>query len=535
MDHEYNLEWFTRPDNPDELPQPPEIQELEMRGTPVTDEFLEDNDTNRVITRNTRMTYDLAFYVDLLKNYISRGESPDTLPENDPLYNYLYWTLREPTLKVLALQNETTSRIFYEQMGAFIRDCAEREKFDLKRGMSEQESIGEVAQWSDKRKKDGWQALWEKLDSEYKDFGFCSAYYKTEFLSATNLADPKKWRQMLDDWQEAFKEKQRRKKESDIAYNGEKALELLKKNLLNIPEYLSKNNVEDDEFMQCWGLMDGMWNAIEFERLRKLVTLQKSYPDLVKAANAMGRIADEEGHEKLKVAEGDQMPMEHSSKCDIEGITVGNDIGSLLPSELVSCIDEDMNSLFIYKFLTRRLQVFKCKSNLLKPTRRLQLKNARQRGPMIVCLDTSGSMAGQKEDITHSLLIKLLDLSNRQDRKLMLIAFSISANPIDVKKDKSKLTDFFKRTATGDTDASQMLTSACNFLESRPDYMNADLMLISDFQIPMVNANIQQRIKNIRDSGTKFYGMQIGRGDNFEWPQFFDHIWHLTYKQRRRF
>lgn len=525
--------YFTIPTDPSELPMPPEVQKYEMDGTPVPDDIMENNEMERSIARAGDQKFDLDLYVSILKNYVQRGESPVPYPENEPLYNYLYKVLNDHSLKVLALRNEQTTSIFYEQMAAFIRDAFGREKFNLNRAMSEKNAIGEVAQWSVRKKRDGWPALWEKLDAEYKDFGFCSAYYKTEFLNANNLADPNKWKKMLDDWKEAFNEKLRRKKESDIAYNGEQTLECLKRNLHTIPEYLSKHQVENDEFFQCWGLMSGMWNTYDFERLRKLVALQKSYPDLVKAANAMGRIADDDGNEKLKVSQGDQMPMEHSTKSDIEGITVGNDISSLLPTELVNYVDDDMNSLFLYKFITQRLQVFKSQSNLLSPSRRLQLKKARQKGPMIVCLDTSGSMSGQKETIAHSLLIKLLELSTRQDRKLMLIAFSVSANPIDIRKDRGKLLDFFKKTACGDTDATQMLTSACGFLEKSPEYMNADLMLISDFEIPMVNEEMQKRIKAIQDSGTRFYGMQIGRSDNFEWPHYFDRIWHITYNLPR--
>lgn len=535
MDLEYSLKWFTQPDNPDELPQPPEIQDLKIAVLPITEEFLEENDTNHILTRATRMPHGLAFYSELLDNYVTRGESPEPILDNDPLYNYLLRTLSEPSLKVLALKDETTSKIFYDQMASFIRDCAERQKFNLKRSMSEEESIGEIAKWSDKRKKDGWQALWEKLDSEYSKFGFCSGYYKTEFLSATNLANPKKWRQMLEDWQEAIREKQRRKMEQDIAYNGEKALDLLKKNLQNIPEYLSRNNIETEEFKQCWGVMGGVWNSLEFEKARNIVALQKEYPDILKAANAMGRIADDEGSEKTKVSQGANMPLEHSSHSDIDGVTVGHDLSSLMPAELASCIDDDMNSLFVLKYLTSNLQSFRSKSNLQNPSRNLNLRNAKQKGPMLVCLDTSGSMSGQKEQIAHSMLIKLLDIADSQKRNLLLIAFSVSAKVIDMKKERAKLLDFMRKTATGDTNATQMLTNACDFLESSPEYMNADLILISDFQIPMVPSDLQARILRLKNEGTKLYGMKIGRGDNYEWPHYFDRIWHIMYKLHRRY
>ena len=79
--------------------------------------------------------------------------------------------------------------------------------------------------------------------------------------------------------------------------------------------------------------MSGMWNTVDFERIRKIVRIQKEYPEVVKVANKMGRMADDEGQEQLHVAQGNVYKMEHSSKSDILGITVGNDLNALLPTD----------------------------------------------------------------------------------------------------------------------------------------------------------------------------------------------------------
>ena len=60
--------------------------------------------------------------------------------------------------------------------------------------------------------------------------------------------------------------------------------------------------------------------------------------------------------------------MEHSAGSDIEGITVGDDLNSLLPLELAQYSDEDMEGLFIYKYRTRRLQTFRYKSETIPQT-----------------------------------------------------------------------------------------------------------------------------------------------------------------------
>ena len=55
--------------------------------------------------------------------------------------------------------------------------------------------------------------------------------------------------------------------------------------------------------------MSGMWNTVDFERIRKIVRIQKEYPEVVKVANKMGRMADDEGQEQLHVAQGNVYKM----------------------------------------------------------------------------------------------------------------------------------------------------------------------------------------------------------------------------------
>ena len=76
-------------------------------------------------------------------------------------------------------------------------------------------------------------------------------------------------------------------------------------------------------------------------------------------------MADNEGREQIRVAEGNVYKMEHSSKCDILGISTGNDLNALLPIELAHSADSELEDLFVYKYLTRKLQTFRYKSEIM--------------------------------------------------------------------------------------------------------------------------------------------------------------------------
>ena len=342
---------------------------------------------------------------------------------------------------------------------------------------------------------------------------------RLQFMRMRGMTDPYELAQVQHDYINEFLPRQQ---------------ELLDKYLSVVPEYVTQHAVSDDEFEQCWALMGGIWNVLEFERIRLIVGLQKQYPQVLEVAKVLGRIADEEGGERVPLGGGNTMKIEHSAPSDIEGVTIGNDITSMLPSEMAQMVDDDLNGLFVYKFATRNLQNFRYKSAVMHPSHKLQLRRARQKGPMVVCLDTSGSMAGQPERISHALIVKLLQLALRQDRDFLLIAFSYMAKAFEVRQNRARLLDFFRKQASGDTDVTDMLEMCIDTLMSKPEYMSADVCLVSDYKMPLANDVLMKRVMDLRERGTRFYGLQIGETSFKEWPRYFDRIWQLNYKMNIR-
>lgn len=342
---------------------------------------------------------------------------------------------------------------------------------------------------------------------------------RLQFMQMRGITDPYDLAQIKQDYISEFLPKQQA---------------LLDKYLDVVPAYLAEKGVSDDEFEQAWALMGGIWNNLEFERIRAIVKLQKDYPEVLEVAKVLGRIADDDGNEKVPLGGGNTMSVDHSAPSDIEGVTVGNDLSSMLPSEMAQMVDEDLNGLFVYKFATRNLQNFRYKSQIMNPSHKLQMHKARQKGPMVVCLDTSGSMAGVPERITHSLIVKLLQLALRQDRDFLLIAFSYMAKAFEVRKNRARLLDFFRKPASGDTDVSDMLNMCIETLMSKPEFMSADVCLVSDYKMPVAGDALMKRILDLREAGTRFYGLQIGETSFKEWPKYFDRIWNLNFKMKLR-
>ena len=185
------------------------------------------------------------------------------------------------------------------------------------------------------------------------------------------------------------------------------------------------------------------------------------------------------------------------------------------------------------KYFTQKLQTFRYKSEIMQPSRRLEAKPAVLKGPMIVCLDTSGSMTGKPERMANSLLIKLIEIAELQNRECFLITFSVSTKTIDIRRDRLKLMEFFSHPFTGDTDATQMLKDTFRMLDENR-YMNADVLLISDYRIPKCKPELLKQMSVHREKGTLFYGLQIGIAPN-EWTENFDHIYRIEYHVYRKY
>lgn len=478
------------------------------------------------------LRYDSTFYVQVLDKYIATGDCAKT--DSEPLYAYLLSVMNDPLVKMQVLNDEICARVFYDAMSQFIRLNLEKQRYNMQKSQSEQLGMELALEWSEAKRKDAWQALIQQVDDKYKGNGFDRAFYQGQFGNEGKYADKEVWERMVDDWREAYQRDLEEQKEKEIEFRKDDFERRLHANLKNIPEYIKQNQIEKDEFYQAWGLMSGMWNTIDFERIRKIVRIQREYPEIVKVANKMGRIADDEGKEQLHISQGNVYQMEHSSKSDIMGVTVGNDLNSLLPTELAHCADDDLEDVFVYKYITRKLQTFRYKSEIMQPARRLEVKPAKQKGPMIVCLDTSGSMVGKPEKIAYSLLVKILEIADRQRRSCFLIAFSVSVNPIDVRKERARLLEFFSKTSCGDTDATRMLQTTFRLLQSNKDYMNADVLWISDFKIPLSASELTNKMQEYKKADTHFYGLQLGIAEN-EWTPFFDRIYRIDYTPSRRY
>lgn len=473
-----------------------------------------------------------GFYLQLVQRFVERGDMPPEMT-GDPIADYIIGLMHDPTLRVQVLTDEVHARIFQDHVMRFVDTALKRKRFNINCRQSEMKQMAESLEWSLDKKQDGWQALVDMLESNYSTYGFRSGFYRKKM--SENPADEALWESMYKDYQLAFKERLRQEQRKFVEDNAEthkKRTEQLQK---TVPEYLQKHHITDEEFRQAWGMLGGEWDEYDFNRFVRMARMQQEYPDLIRLANRMGRIITPDGNQSVWVGSGHSLQMEHASKSDIQGVTTGRRLDALLPLEMAQLSDDTLDELFLLKYSTSSLQSFLYRSEQLRPNRRLERKRAKQKGPMIACVDTSASMEGIPEQVARSFTLRLVELARKQHRDLFIIAFAVSAHPIDAGRDRVRLMDFFKNAATGDTRVDNTMRLVLELLDKTPEYMSADVVLIGDFRMPLTPQPMLDAILQHRQQGTFFYGLQIGMNPDNKWEPHFDGIIRIGYNLPRRY
>lgn len=316
-----------------------------------------------------------------------------------------------------------------------------------------------------------------------------------------------------------------------IKEQAQKIEYLYRKSLQNMQEALDNNEIDE-------GDVDKLGEGFSEYALRSTIELlkkRKRYPSLERILSLLGRTPSEAGNRKVSLMYG-QHHLPHSGGSDIQGITVGQSFASLLPFETALFSDSQTEDIFLHKYVDHQLQLFHHKSESGKISNSKNKVRLKNRGPIIVSLDTSGSMEGLPMEIAILLVSNILIDALYQKRDCLLIVFSEEIEVIDLKKKWGNfrtrslcgLGDFIQQITSfnGGTDITEMLIKVFELWESQNTYQLADLLVISDFEIPKPSDNLLSKISYYREQGYRFYGYQIGIEDTELSPYFNEIVRH---------
>ncbi len=293
-----------------------------------------------------------------------------------------------------------------------------------------------------------------------------------------------------------------------------------------------------------WDLSRQLWQETSFDIVRRYDELLQDEASLRELADLLGRMREaeieieEETYEKTIIRQ-EWQPDEHG-RAEVVGIHESDDLNSLLSSEASLLSEPDTELLFLKKYADKGLLTFRYEDRRLVRsedtfTEVHQRVRQKEKGPFIVCVDTSESMAGRPEQIAKVLCLGILKMAIRENRRAYLINFSIGIKTLDlydIAASIDGLAKFLSMSFYGGTDVTPALYEALNQLRSH-DYRDADVLVISDFIMPKINRDALQSVRYCQQNqATQFHSLTLNDDPNTQVLDVFDTNW--VYDPRRK-
>ena len=275
----------------------------------------------------------------------------------------------------------------------------------------------------------------------------------------------------------------------------------------------------------------GWWNA------KWLTYLLNTLPQIRDVARQLGRMQSTENADETPILERLFGPVRRAPAeprdidtpavpHDTRGVERSGDIARMLPSEAILFMRPALRLLWHAKRAERALATYRVRGvqqerfiadDAGTEARDAERKKKKQdRGPIIVCLDTSGSMQGAPETVAKAVTLEAVRIANAEKRDCFLYAFSgpkqVAEFDFSVKRGGVQaLLEFLGCSFHGGTDVAEPIARALNRVESAK-WSRADAIIVSDGEFPVPSATSAAVAAARRTLHLRVHGLLIGAG-----------------------
>ncbi|SEG04705.1 ATPase RavA stimulator ViaA [Vibrio hangzhouensis] len=257
--------------------------------------------------------------------------------------------------------------------------------------------------------------------------------------------------------------------------------------------------------------------------------------ELQAIAAKLGRMAEEVDAPELNKAQThDNVVVE--DKCDfatddIVGIHTSDDINKLLPNETMYLAYPELETVFYQHLAEKRLLTYKAEGKqrtirqLLTPAP-TSGEAVKEKGPMVIAIDVSGSMQGAPEKSAKAMAYALMTMAAKEQRECHVILFSSTFITYDLSgvNGLKEACDFLSYSFKGGTDLSKVLSYAVDIMQGE-QYKNADLLVISDFIAPKQDEDVVKKVLSLKGKYNRFHSLCLSKYGNPEVLNLFDSQW----------
>ena len=462
--------------------------------------------------------------------------------------------MEEKELKELSFHNEDFSISVTKEAISWMRATYGKFKRDYHFN-EESQQVEQYYQQLDRPEIDPWLSLIPTLKKEYPRYEQSWDFYLRQIQSLPYEEDSAQtpgglagdytsrmkviYQKVVSDWERLMEDK-RAEKEADFLLNEFSAYHR------DLKEKIETLNLVGDvvspfyNFLgEVWTNSLDNWENIRWGQLEETAKSLQNDPNLQQLADLLGRMHSsqmEKVWEKMEetVTQPEYKP-NTAGKSEIVGIHNSDRISALLPSEIALLSTPETEIIFSKKYVEKKLLTFQYRSwDKVAGAPRKEEKEIQtfkdDKGPIILIIDTSGSMYGDPERISKALAFGILEIALKDKRKAYIISFSSGIATIEVThigKDLTRMIDFLQMSFHGSTNLQPALSQALKLLDTEA-YEKADVLVISDFALPNMGKMISDQVTLHRlKHGTHFHSLHIRSRTDLRTSSlpFFDHHW----------
>lgn len=268
----------------------------------------------------------------------------------------------------------------------------------------------------------------------------------------------------------------------------------------------------DTDTRRClWGMNVSDFRSGMLTDIEKYAKVFRNDPAVKRFTDILGRrIAVQDGNGSFLSLYGDVRIQ--GMGAEIIGVELGRDISNIVPSELSQMNDDDLGILFDLKYVEGRLMSFSREDSIdTEQDDGGDLPIPGRMGPIIIICDTSGSMYGRPLFLSKALCFTAISRAAAQGRDILRIDFNVRSRSTDITPNNHirELHRFLTMRASGGTDPRSAMKEAVRMIEDER-YMNADVIVISDFGLDMSNFSRGNRsMIALRENGCRIHSVIV--------------------------
>jgi len=326
----------------------------------------------------------------------------------------------------------------------------------------------------------------------------------------------------------------------------------------SLPSYVQKLNAEVPALAEAqarirdffgtsrraWDLLGSAWQKIRWDSLEEVAAGLDSDDTLTELADMLGRGDFRQAamaHPRTRQVTETVWEETSAGRSEVTGVRQSGELEGLLSSEIGLLAFPETETLFTRRFaegelLSLQYRTREVVSRTRSRTERVPGPGPNQRGPAILCVDTSGSMIGEPERVAKRITFALARSVLETGRRCYLIAFSTEIITVELSslaEALAPLSEFLSGSFRGGTDIRPALRQTLAMLNESA-YRDADVVVVSDFRMPKImDRSISSIQTHQHDRGTRFHSLTVARQEVEDPLHIFDYHWHYDISQPR--